>query len=171
MIPFGIYLNTIPREEPECKAIIPIDEPLPLATIPPQPHCYGHSYFAQPIRIKPLLLEGAPSKGPIITLPAGTNILPLKRNEKLLGVKTNRQGEVACTKYTTGDRTYFEGVYAHPTKVKFLPPKEAPKSTMAAAKTPRKCRKTMVLTLHNAITKNRFLNQSLAMASKLLNIT
>ena len=46
MIPFGIDLNTIPREEPEYKAIIPIDEPVPLATIPPQPRCYGRSYFA-----------------------------------------------------------------------------------------------------------------------------
>jgi len=92
MIPFGIDLNTIPREEPECKAIIPIDEPVPLATIPPQPCCYGCSYFAQPIHTKPLLLEGAPPKGPIIALPAGTSILPSKHNEKLLGVKTNRKG-------------------------------------------------------------------------------
>jgi len=51
--------------------------------------------------------------------------------------------DVICAKYNTGDRTYFEGVPAHPSKVKFIPPKEALKSTMAAAKTPRKCRKTM----------------------------
>ena len=69
MIPFGIDLNTIPREEPKSKAIIPIEEHVPLAIIPPQPHCYGQSYFAQPIRTKPLLLEGSPSKGPIIALP------------------------------------------------------------------------------------------------------
>jgi len=36
IILFGIDLNIIPREELECKAIIPIDEPVPLATIPPQ---------------------------------------------------------------------------------------------------------------------------------------
>ena len=143
MIPFGIDLNTIPREEPKCKAIIPIDEPIPLTTIPPQPRYYGHSYFAQPIHTKPLLLEGAPSKGPIITLPAGTSILPPKHNEKLLGVKNKKKGEVVCAKYATGDRTYFEGVHAHPLKVKFIPPKEAPKSTMAAAETPQKCHKTM----------------------------
>jgi len=76
MIPFGIDLNTIPRKEPESKAIIPIEEPVPLAIIAPQPRCYGQSYFAQPICTKPLLLEGAPSKGPIIALLAGTNILP-----------------------------------------------------------------------------------------------
>jgi len=40
MIPYGIDLNTIPIEEPECKAIIPIDELISLATIPPKPHCY-----------------------------------------------------------------------------------------------------------------------------------
>ena len=46
MIPFGIDLNTIPREEPNSKAIIPIEEPIPLGIVPPQPHCYGQSYFA-----------------------------------------------------------------------------------------------------------------------------
>jgi len=38
IISFEIDLNTIPREEPECKAIIPIDEPVPLAIIPPYNH-------------------------------------------------------------------------------------------------------------------------------------
>jgi len=46
MIPFGIDLNTIKSEEPESKAIIPIGEPVTLATIPPQPRFYGQSYFA-----------------------------------------------------------------------------------------------------------------------------
>jgi hypothetical protein len=143
MIPFGIDLNTIPREDPECKAIIPIDEPVPLATIPAQPYCYGRSYFAQPIHTKTLLLEGAPSKGPIIALSAGTNILTPKCNDKLLGMRANRKGEVVCAKYTIRDRTYFEGVHTHPTKVKFIPPKEAPKSAIAATETPRKHRKMM----------------------------
>jgi hypothetical protein len=56
MIPFGIDLNTIPKKWTESKAIIPIDEPVPLAIIPPQPRCYGQSYFAEPIHTKPLLL-------------------------------------------------------------------------------------------------------------------
>jgi len=72
-------------------------------------------------------LEGAPFKGPIVAPPTGTNVLPSKRNEKLLGVKTNKKGEVVCAKYTIGDHTYFEGVCAHPSKVKFIPPMEAPK--------------------------------------------
>jgi len=66
-------------------------------------------------------LEGAPSKGPIVAMPVGTNLLPPKRNEKLLGVKTNKKGEVVCGKYTTGERAYFEGGRAHPLKVKFIP--------------------------------------------------
>jgi len=88
-------------------------------------------------------LEGAPSKDPIVALPAGINLLPLKHNKKLLGVKTNKKGEVVCAKYTTGEHTYFEGVHTHPSKVKSIPPKEAPKSAMAIAETPRKRRKTM----------------------------
>jgi len=55
----------------------------------------------------------------------------------------NKKGEVVCTKYTTIERTYFEGVRAHPSKVKFIPPKEALKSAMATAETPRKRCKTM----------------------------
>ena len=109
MIPFGIDLNTIPREEPESKATIPIVDPVPLAIIPLQPRCYGQSYFAQPIRTKPLLLEGAPLKGPIVTLPVGTNLLPPRHNEKLLGVKTNKKGEVVCAKYTTCECTSLRG--------------------------------------------------------------
>ena len=88
-------------------------------------------------------MEEASSKGPIIALLAGTTILPPKHNEKLLGVKTNRKGEVVCARYTTDDRTYFAVVRAHLTKVKFIPPKEAPETAMAVAKTPQKCRKTM----------------------------
>jgi len=160
MMPFGIDLNTIPREEPESKAIIPIEEPIPLAIVPSQPRCYGKSYFAQPIRTKPLLWEGAPSKGPIVALPTRTKLLPPKRNEKLLGVKTNKKGEVVCTKYTTGERTYFEGVRTHSSKVKLIPPKEAPKSTMAAAETLRKRRKTMA-DLEKELAKQRTIIASL----------
>ena len=141
MIPFGIDLNTISREEPESKAIIPIEEPVPLAIIPPQPHCYGQSYFAQPIHTKPLLLEGAPSNGPIVALPTGTNILPPKRNEKLLGVKTNKKGEVVCAKYTTGERALRGFALIH--RRSNSSPEEAPKSAMAIAKTPWKRSKTM----------------------------
>jgi hypothetical protein len=47
-----------------------------------------------------------------------------------------------CAKYTTGDCPYFEGVRAHPSKVKFILPKEAPKRALAAADAPKR-RKTV----------------------------
>ena len=132
LIHFGIDLNTIPREEPESKAIV-LAKPKPLASIPPKPQAYSHSYYTQPFIAapKPLLLDGPPPKGPIVKLPEGTKILPPKHNEMLMGVKTNKQGEIVCAKYSTGERSYFEGVRAHPSKVKFVPPKEAPKAALA----------------------------------------
>jgi hypothetical protein len=76
-------------------------------------------------------------------LSEGTKVLPPKPNETVLGVKKNRSGEIVCPKYTTRERPYFEGVRAHPSKVKFIPPKEAPKRALAASEVPPKCRKTV----------------------------
>jgi len=81
------------------------------------------------------LLEYAPPKGPIIKLPAGTKILLLKHNETLVGVKTNKSDKIVCAKYNTGERTYC--------KVKFMPPKDAPKRTLAASETPHKRHRTI----------------------------
>jgi hypothetical protein len=89
------------------------------------------------------LLKGAPLKGPIVKLPEGTKVLQLKPNETLLGVKKNRSGEIVCTKYTNGECPYFEGVRAHPSKVKFIPLKEAPKHALASSEAPPKCHKTI----------------------------
>jgi septal ring factor EnvC (AmiA/AmiB activator) len=61
----------------------------------------------------------------------------------LVGVKTNKKGEIVCAKYSTGKRTYFEGVHAHPSKVKFLPLEEAPKHALAKTEAPCKRRKTL----------------------------
>jgi hypothetical protein len=58
-------------------------------------------------------------------------------------VKKNRSGEVVCTKYTTGERPYFEGVHTHLSKVKFISPKEAPKRALTASEAPPKRRKTI----------------------------
>jgi hypothetical protein len=146
MIHYGIDLNTIPKEELESKAIILSNEPTPIVTIPPSPHAHSHSYFAQPMLTappQPLLLDGALPKGPVVKIPEGTKLLPPKHNEVLMGVKTNKEGEIVCAKYSTRDRTYFEVVRAHPSKVKFVPPKEAPKSALIAFETPKKRRKTM----------------------------
>jgi hypothetical protein len=70
--------------------------------------------------------------------------LPPKHNETLVGVKTNKKGEIVCAKYSTREHTYFKRVHAHPSKVKFLPPKEAPKHALAKSETPRKDHKTLV---------------------------
>jgi hypothetical protein len=68
------------------------------------------------------LLEDASPKGPVIKLPVGTKIL---------------------SPNNTWERTYFEGVHTHPSKVKFLPPKDAPKCTLTAFEAPCKRRKTV----------------------------
>jgi hypothetical protein len=125
IIPYRLNLNSIPEEDPDCKALIPVSDATPLAAIPTRPHSYSQSYFAQLVLaapLQPLLLEDKPLKGPIIQLPAGTKLLPPKLNEMLVGVKTNKKGEIVYAKYSTRERTYFEGVRAHPSKVKFLPP-------------------------------------------------
>jgi hypothetical protein len=148
MIPFGIDLNKIPKEELDSKALALVSDARPLAVIPPpKPRSYGQSYFAQPVLPEPpqpLMLEGAPLiKGPIITLLEGTKLLLPKPNETLLGVKRNKSGEIVCAKYTTRDHPYIEGVCAHPSKVRFVPPKEVPKHTLAASEAPPKRRKTI----------------------------
>jgi hypothetical protein len=145
IIPYGLDLKSIPKEDPDCKALIPVSDATPLVAIPPRPHSYNESYFAQPVLAappQPLLLEDKPLKGPV-KLPTGTKLLLPKYNETLVGVKTNKSGEIICAKYRTGERTYLEGVRAHPSKVQFLPPKEAPKHAPAKSKTPRKRRKTL----------------------------
>jgi hypothetical protein len=97
MVPYGIDLNSIPKENSDSKALIPVSNALPLAAIPPKPRSYGQSYFAQPVLTappQPLLLEDAPPKGPVIKLPTGTKILSPRHNKTLVGVKTNKSGEI-----------------------------------------------------------------------------
>jgi hypothetical protein len=144
MVPYGIDLNSIPKENLDSKALILVSDALPLATIPPKPRrpillCSAgpHSTSTAP------LARRCTTKGPVVKLPAGTKILPPKHNETLVGVKTNKSGEIVYAKYSTGEHTYFEGVHAHPSKVKFLLPKDAPKCTLAASKAPHKRCKTV----------------------------
>jgi len=76
-------------------------------------------------------------------VPAGTRILPPRPNERVVGVKTNRSGEISSICYTTKEeRPYFEGIRA--AKVHFIPPKAAPKHALNALETPPKRRKTIV---------------------------
>jgi hypothetical protein len=69
IIPYGLNLNSIPEEDPDCKALIPVSDATPLAAIPTRPNSYSQSYFAQPVLAappQPFLLEDKPLKGPVI---------------------------------------------------------------------------------------------------------
>ena len=76
-------------------------------------------------------------------MPTGTRILQPRPNERVVGVKTNRSGEISSIRYTTEDkRPYFKGIRA--AKVRFIPPKAALKHALNAFETPPKSRKTIV---------------------------
>jgi len=114
--------------------------------MPSRQHSSTKSYYAQPVLTvppQPLLLKGpSAKKEAIVKVPAGTRILPTRPNERVVGVKTNRSGEISSVRYTTEEeRPYFEGVRV--AKVRFIPPKEAPKHALNALKTPPKRRKTI----------------------------
>lgn len=144
MIPYGIDFKKIPKKEPMSKAIVPANTSRAIQST--KPRSYECSYFAQPIQSlppKPLLIKDAPPKGPLVKVPAGTKILPPKPDEVLMGVKTNKSGEVTCAKYLQGGRTSIEGIRASSSKIKIIPPTEAPKRTFAASEAPRKRRKTV----------------------------
>jgi len=74
-----------------------------------------------------------------VKVPAGTRILPPRPNERVVGVKTNRSGEISSIRYTTEERPYFEGIRA--AKVRFIPPKAAPKHALNTFETPPKRRR------------------------------
>jgi hypothetical protein len=139
IIPFRVDLNKLPPRE-DSLAIVPVEEPLPLAVIhlkqvvvvPPR-RSYEQAYYAQvhqPMLPPPqdrLLLKDA-LKGPKISVPKDVQLLPLRSNEKLVGVKTNKLGEVTCVKYTTATpRVSLDGIQAAPGQVKFIPLRETPK--------------------------------------------
>jgi len=74
-------------------------------------------YHAQPVLTtppQPLLLKGpSAKKETTIKVPAGTRILPPRPNERVVGVKTNQNGEISSIRYTTEEeRPYFEGIRA-----------------------------------------------------------
>ena len=103
-------------------------------------------FYAQPVlTVPPLpqLLKGLSAKQEvIIKVPASTRILPPRPNERVIGVKTNRSGEISSVRYTTEEeRPYFEGVRIP--KVCFIPPKDAPKHALNSFETPPKRHKTV----------------------------
>lgn len=132
IIPFGT--------DPSKLAIVPVEEPLPLASVPlkqlvpSRARSYGQSYYAQPVLIAPsdrLLLKDKLKdrmKGSMIKMPIGTKLLLPRPNETIVGVKTNKFGHMTCARYTMDKpRVAFDGVRATPGQVKFIPPKETSK--------------------------------------------
>jgi hypothetical protein len=63
-----------------------------------------------------------------IKVPKEINLLPPKTNETLMGVKTNKFGDVTCIKYKmVTPRVSIDGVRATLEQVKVVPPKEKKK--------------------------------------------
>jgi len=135
-----------PKDDPDAYALVPANTERRLATMPPRQRSSTQSYHAQPVLTappQPLLLKGPlAKKEATVKVPAGTRILPPRPNERVVGVKTNRSGEISSIRYTTEEkRPYFEGVRA--AKVHFIPPKTAPKHALNALETPPNRHKTI----------------------------
>ena len=145
VVPFN--LNMEPVEDPDARALVPANTERQLEAMPLRQRSSAQSYHAQPVLTappQPLLLKGSSSKmKTTIKVPTGTRILPPRHNERVVGFKTNRSGEISSVSYTTEEeRPYFEGIRA--AKVRFIPPKAAPKHALNAFETPPKRRKTIV---------------------------
>jgi len=103
VVPFD--LNKKPKEDPDAYALAPTNTERQLAAMPPRQHSFAQSYHAQPVLTappQPLILKGTSAKKEaIVKVPAGTRILPPRPNERVVGVKTNRSGEISSIRYTT----------------------------------------------------------------------
>jgi hypothetical protein len=105
IIAFGVDLNKLPPRE-DSLAIVLVEEPLPLTVIPLKQvatvlprRTYEQAYYAKvcqttlpPPSDHLLLKDGL--KGPKIAVPKDVKLLPPRSNEKLVGVKSNKIGEV-----------------------------------------------------------------------------
>jgi len=145
VIPYD--LNKKNKEDPDAHALVPANTERQLEALPLCQHSTAQSYHAQPVLTappQPLLLKGpSAKKEATVKVLAGRRILPPRPNERVVGVKTNRSGEISSIRYTTEEeRPYFEGIRA--AKVRFIPPKAAPKHALNALETPPNRRKTMV---------------------------
>jgi len=140
-------LNKKPKEDPDAHALVPANTERQLEAMPLHQRSSAQSYHAQPVLTtppQPLLLKGpSAKKEATIKVPADTWILPPRPNERVVGVKTNRSGEISSFHYTTEEeRSYFEGIRA--ANVRFIPPKAALKHALNAFETPPKRRKTIL---------------------------
>lgn len=122
------------------KALAPIvEEPTPLATIPPPipsprqpphrppslPPPQGHeqAFFAQPVN-KDHLHQEAKLKKPI-KVPEWMEIQKPRPGEALVSVKKDEYGNMKEHKYTTASRLSIDGVRAHAGQIKKIPMLEA----------------------------------------------
>ena len=73
------------------------------------------------LKDKPHQLDALPP----IKVTKEINLLPLRANKVLTGVKTNKFGDVTCAKYKSATpRTIIDGVRAMLDQIKVVPPKE-----------------------------------------------
>jgi len=145
VVPFN--LNMKPKEDPDARALVPANTKRQLEAMPLRQRSSAQSYHAQPVlTVLPqhLLLKGPlAKKETTMMVPTGTRILPPRPNERVVGVKTNRSGEISSIRYTMEEeRPYFEGIRA--SKVRFIPPKAASKHALNAFETTPKRRKTII---------------------------
>jgi hypothetical protein len=142
IIPYGADLNKKP-EEALALSVVPLRGIAPVSL--------NQSYFAQAIHhpvIAPppsrLLLEDKPCQREtvfghldapkLIKVPKEINLLPPRLNETLMGVRTNKFGDVTCAKYKlVTPRVTIDGVWAAPEQVKVVPPKEKKKRAPPAS--------------------------------------
>jgi len=124
-------LNKKPKEDPDACT------ERQLAAMPSRQRSSTQTCYAQPVITtppQPLLLKGpSAKKEATVKVLAGTRILPSRPNDWVVGVNTNRSGEISSVRYTTAEeRPYFEGVRA--AKVRFIPPKTAPNTPSALSR-------------------------------------
>jgi len=139
-------LNKQPKEDPHAYALVPANTERQLAAMPSRHRSSTQSYYAQPVLTalpQPLLLKGPSAKQEaIVKVRARTRVMPPKPNEIVVGVMTNRSGEISSLRYTMEEeRPYFERIRA--AKVRFIPPKEALKHALHSFETPPKHRKSI----------------------------
>ena len=106
-----------------------LDDVAATANATPVAHTHGLLQLNAPP--EHLLLNDAPPKGPIVKILAGTKLLPPRPNEVLQGMKRDKDSNIICINYTTKVKRHtIDGVHAHPSKVKIIPPSDAPKNAL-----------------------------------------
>jgi hypothetical protein len=146
-------------------AIIP---PKPLAIVPPKPlatmpskeiilaslgtqreHPPQQSFYTHEVSM--LRLEPPPPLHTIVDRSRQFNVskeitlLSPKPNETLTGLKTNKFGDVTCTKYkSTTPRPDFEGVRANLDQIRVTPPTKRSSLSSSSSRKPKQPRVTIV---------------------------